>query len=72
MVDGIGVPRLGPGRPRTRPDRARVTGLRLRSNRAYLHRRGIACTIPVKADQIRHRKNKGRTGGRPSAFDRET
>lgn len=22
-----------------------------------------------KADQVRHRKNKGRTGGRPSAFD---
>ena len=72
VLDGIGVPRLGPGRPRTRPDRAlgdKAYGSR--ANRAYLRRRGIACTIPEKADQIRHRKNKGRAGGRPPAFDRE-
>src|SRR5262249_62147672 len=36
---------------------------------APLRRRGIACTIPEKADQIRNRKNKGRPGGRPPAFD---
>ena len=30
-----------------------------RANRAYLRRRGIRCTIPEKADQIRHRKNRG-------------
>jgi transposase len=42
-----------------------------RSNRAYLRRRGIRCTIPDKADQVRHRKNKGRAGGRPPAFDPE-
>ena len=29
------------------------------------------CTIPEKADQVRHRKNKGRAGGRPPAFDPE-
>ena len=72
VLDGIGVPRLGPGRPRTRPDRAlgdKAYGSH--ANRAYLRRRGIACTIPEKADQIRHRKNKGRAGGRPPAFDRE-
>jgi hypothetical protein len=40
-----------------------------RVNRAYLRRRKIACTNPEKADPIRHRKNKGRAGGRPSAFD---
>src|SRR6266536_3265045 len=40
-----------------------------RGNRAYLRRRGILCTIPEKADQVRHRKNKGRAGGRPPAFD---
>jgi transposase len=33
--------------------------------------RGIRCTIPEKSDQIRHRKNKGRVGGRPPAFDAE-
>jgi transposase len=70
VVDRIRVPRLGPGRSRTRPDR--VLGDKAygsRANRAYLRRRGIACTIPEKADQVRHRKNKGRAGGRPPAFD---
>jgi transposase len=42
-----------------------------RANRAYLRRRGIACTIPDKADQIRHRNKRGRAGGRPPAFDPE-
>jgi transposase len=42
-----------------------------RSNRACLRRRGIGCTIPEKADQVRNRKNKGSAGGRPPAFDRE-
>ena len=42
-----------------------------RANRAYLRRRKIACTIPEQADRIRHRKNKGRAGGRPPAFDPE-
>jgi transposase len=42
-----------------------------RVNRSYLRRRGIGCTIPEKADQIRHRKARGRAGGRPPAFDPE-
>jgi transposase len=70
VLEGIRVPRPGPGRARTRPDR--VLGDKAygsRANRAYLRRRGIRCTIPEKADQVRHRKNKGRTGGRPPAFD---
>ena len=70
VLDGIWVPRLGPGRPRTRPDR--VLGDRAygsRANRACLRRRGIACTIPEKKDQVRNRKNRGRAGGRPPAFD---
>ena len=41
---------------------------RSRANRAYLRRRGIRCTIPEKADQARHRQNKGCAGGRPPAF----
>ena len=66
------MPRLGPGRPRTRPDRA-LGGKAYGSaaNRGYLRRRGIKCTIPEKKDQIRHRKNRGRAGGRPPAFDPE-
>jgi len=72
VLDGIAVPRLGPGRARTRPDR--VLGDKAyssRGNRACLRRRGIACTIPEKADQIRHRQKRGRAGGRPPAFDPE-
>jgi transposase len=70
VLEGIGVPRPGRGRPRTRPRRVLADkAYGSRSNRAYLRRRGIRCTIPDKADQIRHRKNKGRAGGRPPAFD---
>jgi len=72
VLDGIRVDRLGPGRPRTTPDR--VLGDKAyssRANRRYLRRRGIACTIPQPADQIRHRKNRGSCGGRPPAFDPE-
>jgi len=70
VLERIRVPRLGPGRPRTRPER--VLGDRAyssRANRACLRRRGIACTIPEKKDQVRNRKNRGRAGGRPPAFD---
>ncbi len=70
VLEGIRVPRPGPGRPRTRPHR--VLGDKAygsRANRAYLRRRGIRCTIPEKADQARHRRSKGRAGGRPPAFD---
>jgi transposase len=42
-----------------------------RANRSYLRRRGIRCTIPEKADQIRHRRNRGSRGGRRPAFDKE-
>jgi transposase len=41
-----------------------------RANRAYLRRRGIRCTIPEKKDQIRNRRKRGSTGGRPPAFDK--
>jgi len=70
VLERIRVPRPGPGRPRTRPDR--VLGDKAydsRANRAYLRRRGIRCTIPQQADRILHRKNKGSKGGRPPAFD---
>ena len=72
VLGRIRVPRPGRGRPRTRPDRVLADkACGSRANRACLRRRGIRCTIPQKADQIRHRKNKGRAGGRPSAFDPE-
>ncbi len=65
-MGGICVPRLGVGRPRTRPEVVRADkAYSSRANRAYLRRRRIRCTIPEKADQIRHR---GRHGGRPVKF----
>ena len=70
VVGQIRVPRRGPGRPRTRPDR--VLGDKAygsRANRGYLRQRKIACTIPEQADRIRHRKKLGQAGGRPPAFD---
>lgn len=42
-----------------------------RADRAYLRRRGIRCTIPEPADQVRNRKRRGRAGGRPPAFHRQ-
>jgi transposase len=72
VLDSIRVPRLGPGRPRTRPDRVLADkAYSSRSNRAYLRRRGIKATIAEPADQARHRKNRGPKGGRPPTFDRE-
>jgi transposase len=69
VMDAIRVPRPT-GRPRTRPDRVLADkAYGSRANRSYLRRRGIRCTIPEKADQVRHRKNKGSAGGRPPAFD---
>ncbi|MFD5805776.1 hypothetical protein [Streptomyces sp. NPDC127020] len=37
---------------------------------SYLRRRGIRCTIPDKADQVRNRKKRGSYGGRPPKFDK--
>ena len=72
VLERIRVPRAGRGRPRTRPGRVLADkAYGSRANRAYLRRRGIRCTIPEKADQVRHRKAKGRAGGRPPAFDPE-
>ena len=39
------------------------------ANRAYLRKRGITAVIPVKEDQKKHRRARGRAGGRPPAFD---
>ncbi len=66
------MPRIGPGRPRVRPDRVRADEAYVsRRNRAYLRRRGIRRAIPGKADQARNRKRAGAHGGRPPKFDAE-
>lgn len=66
------MPRLGPGRARTRPLRVLADkACASKANRALLARRGIAATIPVKADQAAHRRRRGSHGGREYAFDAE-
>ncbi len=39
--------------------------------RSYLCRRGIKATIPVPADRIRNRLQRGSRGGRPPKFDKD-
>ena len=64
--------RIGPGRPRTRPDRVRADkAYGSHANRSYLRRRGVGCTSPEKADQARNRKKLGTRGGRPSKSDED-
>ncbi|MFE7958470.1 IS5 family transposase [Streptomyces sp. NPDC057413] len=71
VLEAIRVPRTGPGRPRSRPDKVRADkAFGSRANRAYLRRRGIGCTIPEKVDQVRNRKKRGSRGGRPPKFDK--
>jgi len=69
-MDQLAIGRQGKGRPRTRP--AAALGDKAYSsaaNRAYLRKRGIKAVIPVKEDQKKHRRARGRAGGRPPAFD---
>nr|WP_318206183.1 IS5 family transposase [Streptomyces sp. SCL15-4] len=72
LLDRIRVPRTGPGRPRRRPDHVIADkAYSSRGFRSYLRQRGIPHTIPEKADQLRHRHNRGSGGGRPPGFNRE-
>jgi transposase len=71
-MDQIRVPRLGPGRPRIRPDHVLGDkGYSSRAIRTYLRRRGIAHTIPERSDQVAGRRRRGRHGGRPPRFDKQ-
>lgn len=70
VLDDIRVPRIGPGRPRTRPDavvadKAYSAG----TYRRTLAARGIKAVIPEKSDQIAARKRRGSRGGRPPGLD---
>jgi transposase len=56
VLEQIRVPRKGPGRPRTRPDRVLADrAYSSRTNRAWLTSRGIKTTILVKANETHHR-----------------
>jgi putative transposase len=71
LLAHLKVPRVGPGRPRTRPDA--MLGDKAyssRGNRDLLRSKGVKAVIPQPSDQIEHRKRRGSRGGRPPAFDR--
>ncbi|CAL9327552.1 IS5 family transposase ISBli8 [Streptomyces sp. enrichment culture] len=70
VLEGIRVPRLGLGRPRTRPRRVRADkGVCLCQKPRLPAPTWIRCTIPDKADQAANRKKRGSRGGRPPRFD---
>jgi len=72
LLDQLRVARRGPGRPRTTPTALRGDkAYSSREHRARLRARGITTVIPERADQIAHRRRRGRAGGRPPAFDAE-
>jgi len=73
LLDEIRVPRQGPGRPRTTPDK--VLGDKAYSSRAtrtLLRARGIVAVIPEPRDQRANRTRRGARGGRPVSYDRDT
>lgn len=66
------VPRVGSGRPRTKPDSLAADKAYSNSPcREYLRRRGIRHSIPEKTDSQAARLRKGLRGGRPPGFDAE-
>lgn len=72
VLSCIRVPRTGPGRPRTTPERVLADkAYSSKANRALLARRGIKAVIPIKDDQRAKRKGRGSRGGREYAFDQE-
>ena len=71
LLATIRVPRVGPGRPRTRPDAVLADkAYSARAHRAHLRARGITAVIPEPADQAAHRRRRGSQGGRPVGYDR--
>jgi transposase len=72
LLDQIRVPRIGPGRPRTRPEHLIADKAYSHvSTRAALRARRPRHTIPERCDQVAHRARRGSAGGRPPAFDIE-
>lgn len=71
-MNRLRIARRGPGRPRTRPGRLLADkAYSSKAIRFHLRRRRIRATIPEPADQIRGRRRRGSSGGRPPAFDAE-
>jgi transposase len=72
VLGKIRVARIGPGRPRSRPDSVSADkAYSSRRNRAYLRDRKIRHTIPEPRDQRANRRKRGSAGGRPTGFDKQ-
>lgn len=72
LMEAVKVKRPGPGRARTRPDRAMADkAYSSKAIRKYLRDRGIECVIPEKEDQKGNRKRNCSAGGRPVSYDSE-
>lgn len=72
LLDQVHVRRDGPGRPRSRPDRVIADrAYSCPSTRRALRARGVSFTSPEKRDHAAQRRAKGRSGGRPPAFDQD-
>lgn len=70
LLDQLRVARLGPGRPRTRPEKLRGDkAYSSRAIRVHLRERQIEAVIPEPRDQQANRRRRGARGGRPPAFD---
>lgn len=72
VLEKIRVPKLGPGRPRKKPDS--VAADKAYSNgpvRNYLRLRGIRHAIAEKSDSQAARQRRGSRGGRPPGFNEE-
>ena len=72
MLEKIRVSKVGPGRPRKRPDS--VAADKAYSNgpcREYLRRRGHPAHDPGETNSQATRLRKGSRGGRPPGFDEE-
>ncbi|WP_432570866.1 IS5 family transposase [Kineococcus sp. SYSU DK005] len=73
VLSEIRVVRSGRGRPRTRPRQVVADkGYSSRANQRLLAARGIAATIPERADQLANRRARGSSGGRPYCFEAHT
>lgn len=73
LLASLSVPRIGPGRPRTRPDALLGDkAYSARAHREHLRSRGVTTVIPERSDQIGHRLRRGSAGGRPVTFDAES
>ena len=73
LLEQIRVPRTGPGRPRSRPDKVIADKAYSHpSTREAMRDKSIRFISPERSDQQARRAAKGSAGGRPPVFDAES